>query len=87
MVPDPIAGDFAGSAARNFGLQHEVRHAIASRGEARPHVAAADQQGRSYLPRDNEVKRVGSLPWPTQSRNPWVRHALECFLVLLALEK
>jgi len=30
MVPDPIAGDpFIGSAAKNFGLQYEVRHAIA----------------------------------------------------------
>ena len=52
MVPDPVAV---------FGLQHEVRHAIASRGEARPRVLAADEQGRSSLPRGKETEGSGSV--------------------------
>ena len=51
MVPDSVAG---------FGLQHEVRHAIAPRGEARPRVSAADEQGRSSLPRGKETEGSGS---------------------------
>ncbi len=51
MVPDPVTG---------FGLQHEVRHAIAPRGEARPRVSAADQQGRWSLPGDINSKGAGT---------------------------
>ena len=50
MVPDPVA---------DCGLQHEVRHAIAMRGEARPHVSAADEQGRSSLPERMEARDRG----------------------------
>jgi len=55
MVPDPLP------VSRQVGLQHEVRHAIASRGEARPRVLAADEQGRSSLPRGKETEGSGSV--------------------------
>ena len=57
---------------------HEVRHAIASRGEARPRVSVADEQGRSSLPKRQEtegsggrerMKRVdGLICWPVGQR-------------------
>jgi len=47
MVPDPVAG---------YSASHEVRHAIAVRGEARPRVSAADERGRSSLPKRHPVR-------------------------------
>ena len=48
-----------------FGHQHEVRHIIAARDEARPHVSAADEQGRSSLP-ERQLGQHAVLPLPAR---------------------
>ena len=45
------------------GRQHEVRHIIAARDEARPPVSAADEQGRSSLP-ERQLGQLAVLPLP-----------------------
>jgi hypothetical protein len=50
-VIDPALDSALGPHRCWFRPSHEVRHAIASRGEARPRVSAADELGRSSLPK------------------------------------